>query len=327
MFRPFPLVVACFLLASAAAATEHQYGWTISESSTDPLDNSGFFTPGLQTLYLWYYCSTVEGMTQAEFDLVPSGTLGADVLSTVAMNGFLNAGTATSLLLAVGGCPTGPVVAAAILVLWSAPTEICLAPSSSSGNNGTEDCQTNPVLHPNSWVGYSNTGSPPCSSPEALCEPSLPANDTCDTAVDIPRCTTFSASGTTMGMNDDYTPSDLPSGDGCTGRWAHGPDVVYRIDMLIGDVLTATYTATDSDGSLYLIEDCEDAQGSCVVGSDHDEWGGTETISWTAPADQTYYLICDMWDPAPSDFLLEVTIECTTSVQRSSWGRVKATYR
>jgi hypothetical protein len=30
------------------------------------------------------------------------------------MNGFLNAGTATALLLAVGGCPSGPVVAGRI---------------------------------------------------------------------------------------------------------------------------------------------------------------------------------------------------------------------
>ncbi len=326
MYRLLPSIVAALILASGASATEHQYGWTISASSTDPLVNSGPFVSGAVRYYLWYYCSTVEGMTAAEFDLETSSPDNR-IISLSVRNGFLNAGTPTSVLLAVGGCPTGPVIAAEIGVLVSEPGEICFAPYYSSGINGTRDCRATPAVHPNDWVGFSTLGSPPCSSPEPLCEPPLPPNDTCDTAIDIPRCSGFSTSGTLVGMRHDYTPSDLPLGDGCTGRNALGPDVVYRVELLTGDVMTATYTVLGSDASLYLIEDCEDPRGSCVVGSDHDEWGGTETISWTAPSQQTYYLICDTWDPAPGDFLLDVTFDCATSIQPASWGGVKGTYR
>jgi len=42
------------------------------------------------------------------------------------MNGFLNAGNPTNLLLAVGGCPGGPLVAGAMLILHFAPVAVCL---------------------------------------------------------------------------------------------------------------------------------------------------------------------------------------------------------
>ena len=40
-----------------------------------------------------------------------------------------------------------------------------------------------------------------------------------------------------------------------------------------------------------------------------------------------YHLICDTWDPAAGDFTLDVTIECPTDVESTSWGRIKTTYR
>jgi hypothetical protein len=51
-------------------------------------------------------------MTAAEFEL--DGTM--TVLAFEPLNGFLNAGTDTHLMLAVGGCPFGPLVAGRILV-------------------------------------------------------------------------------------------------------------------------------------------------------------------------------------------------------------------
>ena len=46
------------------------------------------------------------------------------VLALTARTGFLNAGTAESPLLAVGGCPPGPLVAGDILVLDIPPISV-----------------------------------------------------------------------------------------------------------------------------------------------------------------------------------------------------------
>jgi hypothetical protein len=94
-----------------------RYGWTISASSTDPHQNIGTLEGDFGVLYLWFACSTVEGVAAAAFDLV--GPL--QVLAFNPQNGFLNAGTATSLMLAVGGCPRGPLLAGEIIVRRAPP--------------------------------------------------------------------------------------------------------------------------------------------------------------------------------------------------------------
>jgi hypothetical protein len=88
--------------------------WTISSSDEDPFVNTGPLS-GFPSLYLWFYCADFPipgGIAAAEFDLVGS----IDVLAFTHLNGFLNAGGPRTLLLAVGGCPRGPVVAGSILV-------------------------------------------------------------------------------------------------------------------------------------------------------------------------------------------------------------------
>jgi hypothetical protein len=95
------------------------FGWTISYSASEPDANTSSWGIGATELYLWYVCTdTAEGLSSAEFDLAGSMT----VLSFTPMNGFLNAGDATHLLLSVGGCPPGPVVAGVIQV--SDPTPV-----------------------------------------------------------------------------------------------------------------------------------------------------------------------------------------------------------
>ena len=66
---------------------------------------------GTSSLYLWFDCGVFNGLSAAEFDL---GGSGIDVVAFTPMNGFLNAGTATAFLLAVGGCPLEYVVAGRI---------------------------------------------------------------------------------------------------------------------------------------------------------------------------------------------------------------------
>jgi hypothetical protein len=108
----WPVDVTCYRPVGDPPPTpEHGFLWVMSASATDAGDN---WRPWLEfplwNLYLWMMASDeVNGLSAAEFALeVPPGVLN---LAFVPQSGFLNAGDATHLLLAVGGCPRGPVVA------------------------------------------------------------------------------------------------------------------------------------------------------------------------------------------------------------------------
>jgi hypothetical protein len=92
---------------------------------------------------------------EMSLDTVPLGS----VLAFNGMNGYLNAGNATNLLLAVGGCPLGPIVAGSILVLHFAPLAVCLG-----GANVTMDCAENPQAWPHDRKGYADVSLPACWS-------------------------------------------------------------------------------------------------------------------------------------------------------------------
>jgi hypothetical protein len=97
-------------------------------------------------------------MSAAAFDLVPSGV---QLLAVITQNFYLNAGGTTNLLLAVGGCPCGPVVAANLLTV-DLPGSLCIGPSSVA-ETGTVDCEPSPTLWGMDWVGYDNSAAPPCA--------------------------------------------------------------------------------------------------------------------------------------------------------------------
>ncbi|MCA9751267.1 MAG: hypothetical protein KC591_03685 [Gemmatimonadetes bacterium] len=99
------------------------YGWSISASSTSPYANSGPLLPGLSSLYLWLDCTTVDGWAAAEFRL-ESDNSNLLILSFVPLNGVLNAGTGTDILMAVGGCPESPFLAGSLLVLYTGPVSV-----------------------------------------------------------------------------------------------------------------------------------------------------------------------------------------------------------
>jgi opacity protein-like surface antigen len=174
MVKRFLILAAALVVVIGAAyapahAQQNRYGWTISNSQTDPLSNTGSATNVLTTLYLWFQCNDRDGMSAAEFDIAVSGMTH---IATIPVNGFLNAGGTSDLLLAVGACPEGPVVAANLLVI-DVPGSLCLAPSVANGNRGTVDCSdTRPELWNLDWVGYSNSGGLPCQG-GALCDSPL----------------------------------------------------------------------------------------------------------------------------------------------------------
>ena len=161
------LAVMPFLVGfatSASATLDPEYGWTISDSPTDAYSNEGPFIPGLVSLYLYYACNSKDGMSAAQFDLVSKNAANL-ILAFTTQSGFLNAGSSTALLLAVGGCPNAqpqaaPVLAGIILVLQNAPGAYHLAPSI-DGTKGTVDCNPVPALWPIQWLGYNHEGIEP----------------------------------------------------------------------------------------------------------------------------------------------------------------------
>jgi hypothetical protein len=142
----------CAVMATSASA-QNIYGWTVSRSDADPFANTGELVGSFVNLYLWYACNSNDGMSAAEID--PLINAPNSIAAFNVLNGYLNAGTATHLLLAVGGCPAAPVVAGSWLVLRSGPIDLC-----PSGANVTVDCSADPSAWPNEYIGYSELGVP-----------------------------------------------------------------------------------------------------------------------------------------------------------------------
>ncbi len=120
MKRWMTMIAVAVLLAVptlAFAGGSGSYLWTVSSSNSDPNVNTGPDTIGINTLFLWFVEScnpgTEFGMSAAEMGFKTLGDW--QILGFNVQNGFLNAGNQNNLLLAVGGCPDGPVVAGSIL--------------------------------------------------------------------------------------------------------------------------------------------------------------------------------------------------------------------
>ena len=124
------------------------------------------------------------------------------------------------------------------------------------------------------------------------CAPSGAPNDRCAGAIPL-ACGPIALSGTTANACPDYT---LPE-SGCTGFFANGRDVVYRLDVLAGDSLYLDYAQSAADASIYIVADCADPAGTCIAGEDSTLVGGHETLSHTFAAAGTYYLILDSFSP------------------------------
>ena len=151
MARTLALLMLSCVLATGAFAQEEFYGWTLSQSSADPFDNVGVLLGLPIYVYLWYYCSpNSQGMAAAEFAVEFSGGTG-EIYSFELLAPWLNAGTATQLLLATE-CPPGPVLVARWHLQLDTAIEFCIVPDS-YGINGSVDCSPYPSLHPNNTVG------------------------------------------------------------------------------------------------------------------------------------------------------------------------------
>ena len=155
------LAAAAVLLASTSAFADY-YGWSLSGSTGSPCVSNGPASQ-ISTLALWYNYNSDDGMSAMEANLVLSP--GITNFGFTPLSGFLNAGNPTNLLLAVGGCPSGPVLAGtwtlfdAIVGGYSA----CLG-----GANVTVDCDLlTPIAWPHGVTGFATGAGAPCEVPVA----------------------------------------------------------------------------------------------------------------------------------------------------------------
>lgn len=153
--------------------------------------------------------------------------------------------------------------------------------------------------------------------------PSAPPNDLCAGAIELP-CGAVNLSGSTSGATNNYNPGTA----GCTGYTAAGLDVVYMITAYNGQGINLTYTSS-ADASFYIVTDCADPVGTCLVGADDTVSGQAETLSYNFPASGTYYLVLDSYGTNTfGNWTLTGTNNCgATGASRGTWGKLKTMYR
>lgn len=159
-------------IATASFATDQPYGWTISASSTNPFVNTVAPTSTLETFYLWQVCCDVpdypdgsprvQGFSAAEFAVISTGIQHLSTSSSACFIG--DPPFPPDLAFFCPGCPCGPIVVAALLVL-NFPGSMCFAPSVLGGILGTVDCEAEPTLWGMDWIGIDSSGAgAPCGS-------------------------------------------------------------------------------------------------------------------------------------------------------------------
>ncbi len=157
---------------------------------------------------------------------------------------------------------------------------------------------------------------------EEYIPPPPPEGDVCETALILPSGD-FVVTGTNVGFANDYP---LASGS-CTGYSASGQDVVYVTNLDVGDELTVLMTTdTGWDDSIFLMTDCLDPFGSCVIGAD--AYPDGSTFSYVATEAGTYYLVVSAYSSGTGGYTIEgYNGGSYTPVEESSWGSIKALYR
>lgn len=141
------------------------------------------------------------------------------------------------------------------------------------------------------------------------------SNDTCESAAYLidQGFTTFEVD--LCQYQNDY--------EGCGEMAAVGPDAVYRALVRAGDEMRLLATAVDGEFEfvMYIVTDCGDTVGSCVVASDGDMT--QQYIDYTAEVGTLYFLIIDSVQGCG---VVNVEMGGVLATETSSWSAVKALY-
>jgi hypothetical protein len=157
------------------------------------------------------------------------------------------------------------------------------------------------------------------------CTPCLPppVNDQCAGAIELFCNQPINLAGTTAQAANDYSPGAF--GNPCTGYTANGYDVTYKFNVPVGASVSLSYTSS-ADASFYIISDCANPAGTCVVGADATLTGQPEVINYVFTTGGLYYLILDTYSGGGT-FTCTGTLTCLTGTEATSWGHVKTLYR
>ena len=144
---------------------EHNYGWTLSDSSTDPFSVEGAASADTLTLYLWLYCAKpgTGGVATAKFGFYTSGAL--QYAQFTPEPGVVNSATGSTVFdLALPGCPTGAFLVGELrLSVVEDVYFVCLEPHEPVGDFVTVGCTlTDP--EGNAFLGYNAGGPKGCSN-------------------------------------------------------------------------------------------------------------------------------------------------------------------
>lgn len=150
----------------------------------------------------------------------------------------------------------------------------------------------------------------PDAVPLSTCEAAElePDNDDCATAIDLTG--SMGPEGVVVhGDTDSYTDSLEPP-TSCTSGWGEdGPDAIYRVDVSVGETITAVVTPEGYDASIYILVDCSNPD-TCVAGLDTGGDDDSETIEHTAAADTSYYIVVDSWRSSEHGcFTLRISVD------------------
>ncbi|MGQ0722830.1 MAG: FlgD immunoglobulin-like domain containing protein [Candidatus Eiseniibacteriota bacterium] len=136
------------------------YDFTISASANDPFADTSPPTYGIRNLYLWVTCAPAG---VAAFETGVGGTLAP--VAFVPVNGVLNAGNATELLLATP-CQRGTQLNF-LMGYWIVDDpggSLCLVPSQYSGRVAAVDCTDFEEIPDVGFRGFDSAGGVPCES-------------------------------------------------------------------------------------------------------------------------------------------------------------------
>ncbi len=160
-------------------------------------------------------------------------------------------------------------------------------------------------------------------SDSGVIPPEPPVNDTCDGAIVI-DAGPFAMAGDLTLANNDYDPLN----GGCTFYAAAGQDVAYSAAIDIGAMFTVSVLA-EHDGSIYLVTDCGDVVGSCLVGADDTMGGQAEVIVYTNNTGAVVhaFLIVDAYNYDAGEFTMTGQNGVVVATESATFSRIKASYR
>jgi len=275
----------------------------------------------------------------------------------------LQAGT----LLTISTAPPSDLGTDTYLEVYDSCTGSILISDDDSGPGFYSLISNWPVPHAGTYYikvrGYSTSSTGPYVLSVTCGVPNPPdPNDTCNPDIAI-QCGTGVLNGDMTWDNNNYDPLS----GGCATQYPEaGKDVAYRMDLPVGAVIDMTYYTPNWDAAFYIVTDCANVPGTCVVGADAGY--DTETIHYVVPNAGTYWLILDHYgtNTGGGPWTLNYTINCQaeptgaccidgrcsitteadcggqwlgpnyptcdpnpcpTPTKESSWGQIKVTYR